>query len=88
MSESSKLIEFFLHLEEDSYAFARYKENPARELKQFGLSPSTVKAIVSGDLRQIRKIMWGRARPSIEEMEFLVVVSVKRTSRRKTRRSR
>ena len=86
MSESSKLVEFFLRLEEDSDAFARYKENPARELKKFKLSPRTVRAVVSGDLRQIRKIVWGRVRPrGGEEMEFVVAIPVKRASRRKPR---
>jgi len=71
MPESAKLAAFLLSLDVSPEAFARFQENPRREMRQFGLSRATIDAVLSGDAVGIWHILLA---PPTRSFHIAVVV--------------
>lgn len=56
-----KLEEFIIKLSEDSQLNQSYLENPQAVMEQMGLEQTEIKAILSGDQKQVQKIIGEKA---------------------------
>ncbi|MFZ1023644.1 MAG: hypothetical protein WAN87_05875 [Thermoplasmata archaeon] len=57
MADVTSLTDFFVQVSEDEALFARYKKNPEEVMKQHGLSPEAIQAIITADLKAIRRML-------------------------------
>jgi hypothetical protein len=73
MAANSPLMDFFLKVSEDEDLFRRYKDDPEATMKQAGLTPEAVRAVVDGDLKTIRRLIGAKMHPGI-----VLVVIIKR----------
>jgi len=65
VTDKSSLKEFFAKIWEDEVLFERYKKDPEQVLKEFGLSAEAILAIVTGDLKAIRRLLGNHEPPGI-----------------------
>ncbi|MHC9511717.1 hypothetical protein [Kangiella sp. M94] len=56
-----KLEEFIIKLSEDSQLNQSYLENPEAVMGQMGLDQDEIKAVMSGDQKQIKKLIGEKA---------------------------
>lgn len=56
-----KLEEFIIKLSEDSQLNQSYIENPEAVMGQMGLDQEEIKAVMSGDQKQIKKLIGEKA---------------------------
>lgn len=56
-----KLEEFIIKLSEDSQLNQSYIENPEAVMGQMGLDQDEIKAVMSGDQKQIKKLIGEKA---------------------------
>lgn len=82
MSETSKLQAFLLALQTSPGVQRRYEKHPGAEMRRFDLSPSTIKAVLSGDVVELWRVVVG---PSVQVGHIIVVEETRR--RWKTKRS-
>jgi len=65
VANESPLVRFFLAAAEDDALLERYRKSPADTLRQHGVDEESIRVIVSGDMKAIRKLIKALRRPGI-----------------------
>jgi len=87
MAKASTLADFLLKLEKSRAALARYKKDPAGEMRRFGLSKRAIAAMGSGNIAEIRRILHPPLQPEIPVILW-VILTPQSTGRRRRHRRR
>jgi hypothetical protein len=65
VSEETALANFFVKVSEDESLFEEYKRDPEEVLKRSGLSADTIRSVLTGDLKAIRRVLGPRVHPGL-----------------------